>query len=590
MPVRIGELLLKEKRITPEQLQEALTYQRQNGGKLGANLVKLGYVKDEEITALLSKQYGVPSIALGQFEIDPAVVKLVPGDTARKYQIVPLSRAGATLTIAMTDPTNVFAMDDVKFMTGYNVEPVVASETGVLEAIEKYYGAAGTPSVKLSSASQNASGESALELASRALDEMPMLGEGDAVEVIEDLEEISAETLAKQGEEAPVIKLVNVILMSAISKGASDIHIEPYEKEYRIRYRVDGLLYNVMAPSLKMRDAITSRVKIMAKLDIAEKRLPQDGRIKIRFADNGQAKDIDFRVSVLPTLFGEKIVMRLLDKTKLMLDMTKLGFEEESLKKLETQISKPWGMVLVTGPTGSGKTNTLYSSISKINTIDTNIMTAEDPVEFNLMGVNQVQVRENIGLNFAAALRSFLRQDPNIILVGEIRDFETAEIAVKAALTGHLVLSTLHTNDAPSTINRLMNMGIEPFLVASSLNLVCAQRLVRRICTNCKVADQVPPQALEQIGFSPDDAKKVTPQKGSGCDKCNKTGYKGRVGLYEVMEITDELRELILVGASSLELRRKAIETGMITLRGSGLRKIGLGVTTIEEVVRETVK
>jgi type IV pilus assembly protein PilB len=345
---------------------------------------------------------------------------------------------------------------------------------------------------------------------------------------------------------------VNVVLMSAISKGASDIHIEPYEKEYRIRYRIDGILYNIMSPPLKMRDAITSRIKIMAKLDIAEKRLPQDGRIKIRFSDNGTPKDIDFRVSCLPTLFGEKIVMRLLDKSKLMLDMTKLGFEDESLAKLENAISKPWGMVLVTGPTGSGKTNTLYSSIAKINTPETNIMTAEDPVEFNLLGVNQVQVRENIGLNFAAALRSFLRQDPNIILVGEIRDFETAEIAVKAALTGHLVLSTLHTNDAPSTINRLMNMGIEPFLVASSLNLVCAQRLVRRICSNCKVEEPVSTQALEQIGYNAEDAKSVKPFKGTGCEKCNKTGYKGRVGLYEVMEITDELRELILVGASSL--------------------------------------
>ena len=594
MPVRIGELLLKEKRISAEQLQEALTYQRTNGGKLGANLVKLGYVKDEEITALLSKQYGVPSIALNQFEIDPAVIKLVPGETARKYQIVPLSRAGATLTIAMTDPTNVFAMDDVKFMTGYNVEPVVASETAVLDSIDKYYGVGTAPSEKPKAGGpvQEQAGESALDAATRSLSDMPtMLDAANAdVEVMEDLEEISAEMLTRQGEEAPVIKLVNVVLMSAISKGASDIHIEPYEKEYRVRYRIDGILYNIMAPPLKMRDAITSRIKIMAKLDIAEKRLPQDGRIKIRFSDSGQAKDIDFRVSCLPTLFGEKIVMRLLDKGKLMLDMTKLGFEPESLKKLETQIQKPWGMVLVTGPTGSGKTNTLYSAISKLNSVETNIMTAEDPVEFNLLGVNQVQVRESIGLNFAAALRSFLRQDPIIILVGEIRDFETAEIAVKAALTGHLVLSTLHTNDAPSTINRLMNMGIEPFLVASSLNLVCAQRLVRRVCVNCKIEDDVPPPALEQIGFTSDLAAKVKPKKGSGCEKCNKTGYKGRVGLYEVMEITDELRELILVGASALELRRKAIEEGMITLRGSGLRKITEGVTTIEEVLRETVK
>jgi type IV pilus assembly protein PilB len=581
MPVRIGELLLKEKRISPEQLQEALNYQKASGGKLGYNLVKLGFVKDEEITALLSKQYGVPSINLAQFEIDTAVIKLVPAETAQKYQIIPLSRVGATLTIAMTDPTNVFAMDDIKFMTGYNVEPVVASETAVVEAIQRYYSAA----VKEASAP----GSSALELATKALEEMPAAVDGD-VEVIQDLEEISPEMLAKQGEEAPVIKLVNVVLMSAIQKGASDIHIEPYEKEFRVRYRIDGILYNVMTPPMKFRDAITSRIKIMAKLDIAEKRLPQDGRIKIRFADNGNSKDIDFRVSCLPTLFGEKIVMRLLDKDKLMLDMTKLGFEQESLTKFEAAILRPWGMVLVTGPTGSGKTNTLYSSIAKINTPETNIMTAEDPVEFNLPGINQVQVRESIGLNFAAALRSFLRQDPNIILVGEIRDFETAEIAVKAALTGHLVLSTLHTNDAPSTVSRLMNMGIEPFLVASSVNLICAQRLVRRICSNCKVEHPLAAPALQQAGFSPEDAKSVTPMQGKGCDRCNNTGYKGRVGLYEVMEITDDLRELVLVGASALELRRKAIEEGMITLRQSGLRKVKEGVTTVEEVARETVK
>jgi type IV pilus assembly protein PilB len=593
MAVRIGELLLKEKRITPEQLQEALNYQRQHGGKLGFNLIKLGYVKDDEITALLSKQYGVPSIALGQFDVDAAVVKLVPAETAQKYQIVPLSRSGATLTIAMTDPTNVFAMDDIKFMTGYNVEPVVASETAVVDAIQKYYGKVSmTPGGGGGSGGGGVTptGASALEVASRALEEMPALGDAGDVEVLEEFEEISAEALAKQGEEAPVIKLVNVILMSAIQKGASDIHIEPYEKELRVRYRIDGILYNIMQPPMKFRDAITSRIKIMSKLDIAEKRLPQDGRIKIRFQDGGEMRDIDFRVSCLPTLFGEKIVLRLLDKTKLMLDMTKLGFEHESLHKFELAIDKPWGMVLVTGPTGSGKTNTLYSSISRINTVQTNIMTAEDPVEFNLMGVNQVLVRESIGLNFAAALRSFLRQDPNIILVGEIRDFETAEIAVKAALTGHLVLSTLHTNDAPSTVNRLMNMGIEPFLVASSLNLICAQRLVRRICKNCTEPDPTPAAALMQAGFNAEDAKTVVPNKGKGCEKCNNTGYKGRVGLYEVMEVTEELRELILVGASSLELRRKAVDEGMITLRSSGLRKVKDGVTTIEEIVRETVK
>jgi type IV pilus assembly protein PilB len=426
-------------------------------------------------------------------------------------------------------------------------------------------------------------------MVSKALEETAVVDD-DEVELLQDAEPIDVASLEKQGGEAPVIRLVNLMLMSAIQKGASDIHVEPYEKEFRVRFRIDGLLYNVMAPPMKFRDAITSRVKIMAKLDIAEKRLPQDGRIKIRFVDAGNVKEIDFRVSCLPTLFGEKIVMRLLDKEKLMLDMTKLGFEPDALRKLETAISKPWGMVLVTGPTGSGKTNTLYSSISKINTIETNIMTAEDPVEFNLVGVNQVQVRESIGLNFAAALRSFLRQDPNIILVGEIRDFETAEIAVKAALTGHLVLSTLHTNDAPSTVNRLMNMGIEPFLVASSLNLICAQRLVRRICTSCKSDHPHAPPALVEAGFTQEEAQRVIPKKGTGCDKCNNTGYKGRVGLYEVMEVTEELRELILVGASALELRRKAVDEGMITLRRSGLQKVIDGVTTIEEVARETVK
>jgi type IV pilus assembly protein PilB len=599
MPVRVGELLLKEKRITPEQLQQALNYQKANGGKLGVNLVKMGFIKDEEITGLLSKQYGVPSINLAQFDIDGAVIKLIPPETAQKYQIVPLSRAGATLTIAMTDPTNVFAMDDIKFMTGYNVEPVVASETAVADALVRYYptaqalpnGASGNGKGKSESAVVVPSGPSTLEMASKGLEELQATLEdtGD-VEVLDELQEISADALAKQSEEAPVVRLVNVVLMSAIQKGASDIHIEPYEKELRVRYRIDGILYNIMSPPMKFRDAISSRIKIMSKLDIAEKRLPQDGRIKIRFNENGVQKEIDFRVSVLPTLFGEKIVLRLLDKDKLMLDMTRLGFEPESLTKFETAIMRPWGMVLVTGPTGSGKTNTLYSSIAKVNTPDTNIMTAEDPVEFNLVGINQVQVRESIGLNFAAALRSFLRQDPNIILVGEIRDFETAEIAVKAALTGHLVLSTLHTNDAPSTINRLMNMGIEPFLVASSVHLICAQRLVRRICSNCKEPAPHAPPALVHAGFSQDDANSVTPMKGVGCDRCNMTGYKGRVGLYEVMEVSEELRELILVGASGLELRRKAVEDGMISLRQSGLRKVKDGVTTIEEVVRETVK
>jgi type IV pilus assembly protein PilB len=492
----------------------------------------------------------------------------------------------------MTDPTNVFAMDDIKFMTGYNVEPVVASEAAVTDAIGRYYGSAmAAPAAgngKGPSLAAPSGGVATID-ATKALTETNFEGAGD-VEVLEDIEELDVAALERQGGEAPVIRMVNLMLMSAIQKGASDIHVEPYEREFRVRFRIDGILYNIMAPPMKLRDAITSRIKIMSKLDIAEKRLPQDGRIKLRFSDNGRSKEIDFRVSCLPTLFGEKIVLRLLDREKLMLDMTKLGFESQSLARFEAAISKPWGMVLVTGPTGSGKTNTLYSAISRINTPETNIMTAEDPVEFNLPGVNQVQVRDAIGLNFAAALRSFLRQDPNIILVGEIRDFETAEIAVKAALTGHLVLSTLHTNDAPSTISRLMNMGIEPFLVSSSVNLICAQRLVRRVCASCKAPHPVPPQALIDIGFALEEAEAVTPLQGTGCDRCNGTGYKGRVGLYEVMEVTDELRELVLVGASALELRRKAVEDGMISLRRSGLLKIRDGVTTVEEVVRETVK
>ncbi len=581
MAVRIGELLLKEKRITPEQLQEALNAQKATGGKLGSNLVKLGFVADGEITAILSRQYGVPSISLEDFEIDSAVIKLVPFETAQKYQVLPLSRSGATLTIAMTDPTNVFAMDDIKFMTGYNVEPVVATESAVLAAIGKYYSQG-------SRTNGNNGQPSALDFANQALQDLPLVDASD-VEVLEELEEISVEALARQGEEAPVIRLVNVMLMSAISRGASDIHIEPYEKELRVRYRIDGVLYNIMAPPLKLRDPIVSRVKIMAKLDIAEKRLPQDGRIKIRFNEGGQNKEIDFRVSCLPTLFGEKIVLRLLDRDKLMLDMTRLGFEPESLARYNDAIERPWGMVLVTGPTGSGKTNTLYSSISKLNTPGTNILTAEDPVEFNLSGINQVQIREGIGLTFAAALRAFLRQDPNIILVGEIRDFETAEIGIKAALTGHLVLSTLHTNDAPSTINRLINMGIEPFLVASSVNLICAQRLVRRVCKACAEPVSVPVPTLVNIGYDPVDAAALKPLKGRGCELCGYTGFKGRVGLYEVMDVDDEIKELILLGASGLELRKKAIERGMVSLRQSGLRKVKDGLTTIEEVLRETV-
>ncbi|MEW6729900.1 MAG: type IV-A pilus assembly ATPase PilB [Acidobacteriota bacterium] len=580
MSAKLGETLLKENLITPQQLKEALDYQRANGGRLGSTLVKLGFLSDEEITAVLSRQYGVPSVNLSLFEVDEAAVKLIPPEVAQKYMVLPLSRVGATLTLAMVDPTNVFAIDDIKFMTGFGVEPVVVSEAAMQEAMERYYGS--PRELELASVMDS--------IVSEAQQQMDFGDESGDVEVLEEDEEIDLDDLEKASSDAPVVKLVNVVLVDALRRGASDIHVEPYEKEFRVRFRIDGILYDIMRPPMKMRDAITSRVKIMSKLDIAEKRLPQDGRIKIKAKLDGRSRELDFRVSTLPTLWGEKIVLRLLDKEKLMLDMTKLGFEPESLERFKRQIAKPYGMVLVTGPTGSGKTNTLYSALSSLNTPETNILTAEDPVEFNLPGINQVQMKEQIGLNFAAALRSFLRQDPNIILVGEIRDFETAEIAVKAALTGHLVLSTLHTNDAPSTVSRLMNMGIEPFLVATSVNLIQAQRLIRRICKDCKEEVVTPPQALIDIGFSPDEAHEIRIYRGVGCGICNHTGYKGRVGLYEVMEITDELRELILVGASALELRKKAIEDGMITLRISGLCKIRQGITTIEEVLRETVK
>jgi len=496
-------------------------------------------------------------------------------DTATKYQVLPLSRVGSSLTLAMVDPTNVFAMDDIKFMTGFNIEPVVASEAAIMEAIKKHYGSA-----------EDQERKKELEEIVNFIDE----GQAESLELEADESgTLNLEQLEKAAEEAPVIKLVNYILTDAVKRGASDIHMEPYEKEYRIRYRIDGILQTMMNPPFKLRDAIISRVKIMSKLDISEKRLPQDGRIMIKMMKDGKKKQLDFRVSVLPTLHGEKVVMRLLDKENLRLDMTKLGFEQASLDKFTKAIFKPYGMVLVTGPTGSGKTNTLYSSISQLNKPDTNILTAEDPVEFQLHGINQVQMKEQIGLNFAAALRSFLRQDPNIILVGEIRDFETAEIAIKAALTGHLVLSTLHTNDAPSTISRLMNMGIEPFLVATSVHMIVAQRLVRRVCSDCKAPEEISPQLLIDAGFTPEEAKTVKVYKGAGCSTCGGKGYKGRVALYEVLEITDELRELILVGASALELRKKAIEQGMISLRRSGLTKCAAGMTTLEEVFRETV-
>jgi type IV pilus assembly protein PilB len=591
MSAKLGEILVRENLISPQHLRQALDYQREHGGRLGFNLVKLGLVSDDTITAILSRQYGIPSVNLELFDIEDSVLRLIPQEVAQKYSVLPLSRVGATLTLAMVDPTNVFAMDDIKFMTGLNVEPVVVAEASVQQAISKYYST--SREIELASVApevvSNGNGFSDADMVSLDNLDLDHSVNAEDVEVFEENDEIDLSSLTRMSEDAPVVRLVNVLLVDSLRRGASDIHVEPYEKELRIRFRIDGILYDVMHPPLKMRDALISRIKIMSKLDISEKRLPQDGRIKIRVKVDSRSRELDFRVSTLPTLFGEKVVLRLLDKEKLMLDMTNLGFEPDSLVKFQRNIAKPYGMVLVTGPTGSGKTNTLYSALQSLNTVDTNIMTAEDPVEFNLPGINQVQMKEQIGLNFAAALRSFLRQDPNIILVGEIRDFETAEIAIKAALTGHLVLSTLHTNDAPSTISRLMNMGIEPFLVATSVNLIQAQRLIRRICKDCKKEHPTPHEALMEIGFSAEEAKTLKTYKGRGCPSCNDTGYKGRIGLYEVMEITDEIRELILIGASALELRKKSIEDGMVSLRDSGLQKIRNGVTTIEEVLRETV-
>ena len=571
MTIKTGHLLVAAGIITREQLGEALEAQRRDGGKLGDILQKLGYVDEETISTLLSEQYGIPFIDLNGYEIEPSVINLIPSELCQKYELIPIKRTGSSLTVAMVDPTNVYSLDDIKFMTGLNIEPVLALESSIKEAIERYYG---TPyDEKLKEVIGDLGG-----------------AEDGSIEIRSEEEEIDINELEKASGEAPVVKLVNLILTEAVQRGASDIHIEPYEKNFRVRYRIDGVLYEMMKLPLKFKNAITSRVKILSQLDISEKRLPQDGRILLKLKTPARLKELDVRVSVLPTLYGEKVVMRLLDRDYLMLDMTKLGFEPDSLKKFEEAIQNPYGMILVTGPTGSGKTNTLYSALSRLNIPETNIITAEDPVEFNLMGINQVQMKERIGLNFATSLRSFLRQDPNIIMVGEIRDFETAEVAIKAALTGHLVLSTLHTNDAPSSITRLMNMGIEPFLVSSSVLLMCAQRLVRRICLECKKEIKIPPEALIDIGFSSDEVPNLMVYRGEGCPKCNNTGYKGRVGLFEVIEMTDGIQELILQGASTMELKHKAIEEEMITLRESGLCKIRQGVTTVEEVLRETVR
>ena len=572
MPARLGELLVRENLISLQQLQAAQQAQKEKGGKLGYHLTKLGYIEESQLTEFLSRQYGVPAINLSEFEIDMDVIKLIPKEVAEKHQVVPVNRAGASLIVAMSDPSNIFAIDDIKFLTGYNIEVVVAAEAAIQSAIEKYYVSGG-----------GAGG--ADPLAGVNFDELMDDFEED-VDVAEKEKDVNVVDLEKAAEDAPVVKLVNLILVDAIKKGASDIHIEPYEKEFRVRYRIDGVLHEVMKPPLKLRNAIASRVKIMAELDIAERRLPQDGRIKLRI---GGGKEMDYRVSVCPTLFGEKIVMRLLDKSNLQLDMTKLGLFDEQIAIWMEGINKPFGMCLVTGPTGSGKTTTLYSSLSSLNQPDVNISTAEDPVEFNFAGINQVQMHEDIGLNFAAALRSFLRQDPDTIMVGEIRDFETAEIAVKAALTGHMVLSTLHTNDAPATITRMLNMGIEPFLVTASVNVIIAQRLGRRICKTCKSpATDIPHEALVKAQVPENMIGKFTPYKGAGCETCNGTGFKGRVAYYEVLKMTDPLRELILNGASTGELKAEAIKLGFKTLRMSAITHFMQGTTSIDEVTSNT--
>ncbi|MGW8207363.1 MAG: type IV-A pilus assembly ATPase PilB [Syntrophobacteria bacterium] len=562
MAQKLGNFLVREGLITPEQLENALQEQKANGGMLGSNLVKMGYIEEAELMEFLSKQFGVPSTDPSKLDVDPDVIEMIPGNIVNKYRIVPISLEGQTLTIAMVDPSNIFIIDDIKFLTRKNIRVTVATESSIKSAMDRFYDAG-----------------AALEDVMQEFDE-------DGVDVVQGSEDLDLGELESAAEQAPVVKLVNLILVDAIKKAASDIHIEPYEKSFRVRYRIDGVLYEVMKPPMKLKNALISRVKIMSRLDIAERRLPQDGRIKLKT----KGKEMDFRVSVLPTLFGEKVVLRLLDKSNLQLDMTKLGFEVKQLANFKDAIYKPFGMVLVTGPTGSGKTTTLYSALSELNKTTENISTAEDPVEFNLGGINQVQIHEAIGLSFAACLRSFLRQDPDIIMVGEVRDFETAEISIKAALTGHMVLSTLHTNDAPSTVNRMLNMGVEPFLVSSAVNLILAQRLARRVCMDCKEEIEIPKETLLDLGVPEEEVGSFKCNHGTGCTTCSQTGYKGRIALYEVMPMYEEIKELVLVGASSTEIKREAMRLGMLTLRQSGINKLKEGITTVEEVVRCSVK
>ena len=559
---RLGDILIREGLITRDQLGAALAEQKSSGHRLGYVLVKLGLIQELEITKVLARQYRMPAVDLTRFEVDPKMLKLIPSDFALKHVVLPLKREGRTLTVAMADPTQTGVLDDLKFITRYDLFPVIAGEYTLRNLIEKHY-------------------ESSDEQMQTLLKEMESLGDSD-VEVVEEKEDEAASQA--QINDAPVVKLINGLLTDAVKRGASDIHIEPFEHEIRVRYRIDGALQEVMKPPVKMKAALTSRIKILSQLNIAERRVPQDGRLKLKMGN----RVIDFRVSTLPCIYGEKIVMRILDKGNLTLDLSKFGFEKKAEDDLMRNILNPYGMVLVTGPTGSGKTTTLYSALSRVNTIETNIMTAEDPVEYNLMGINQVLVRNEIGLTFAAALKAFLRQDPDIIMIGEIRDLETADIAIKAALTGHLVLSTLHTNDAPSTITRMIDMGIEAFNVASAVNLVVAQRLVRRICKDCKAPHTYTDEELKALGDNPAQYKDIPFMKGRGCDTCGGTGYKGRAGLYEVMALTPELRRLILRGGSVAEIRDQAVADGMLTLRMDGMKKVERGVTSLEEVIKET--
>lgn len=565
MQSKIGQMLINAGLISKEDLDQALEEQRQSGERIGAILIRRELLDEATLVEFLSKQFSVPVVNPSKLNISKAVTGLIPVNVVQKYQVVPFGLVGNTLHVAMSDPGNLFVIDDIRFITQKNVQIHAAPESAIKRAIERLY--ASSPNESLEEV-------------------MGMIREEVDVDLVDTSDEIELNQLEDAAGEAPVVKLVNLILLDAIRKQASDIHIEPYEKKMRVRFRIDGMLYEVMRPPLQMKNAIISRLKIMSRLDIAERRLPQDGRIKLKT----KGSEMEFRVSVLPTLFGEKVVLRLLDKSNLQLDMTKLGFEEEQLKAFREAIYSPYGMVLVTGPTGSGKTTTLYSALSELNKIHHNISTAEDPVEYSLVGINQVQVHDAIGLNFAAALRSFLRQDPDIIMVGEVRDFETAEVAIKAALTGHLVLSTIHTNDAPSTVNRLLNMGVEPFLVSSAVNLVLAQRLARKVCPECKVVEDVPPEALLELGVGEDEVGTFPCYRGRGCPACSGTGYRGRIALYEVMPMKDEIRELVLVGASASELKREAIRLGMTTLRRSGINKLKEGAISVEEVLRSTIK